>query len=231
MAWLTDEELKERFGDSADDIGQYYSVALAKLNALTCNAVNVESNADVTAVVGGDGLTVQLPDWFTSVSKVATSDGQTINADMWTFNATTSDDSLKASDETKYGSTLRLADERNTGEVLTVSGHHGFTALPAELKNVMMALMNAYKNRADGSDRIKSKSIEDVSVSQDSTSAQTPESVAMETSQPLVDKWSLCTDKYHIGALGYPSQHWQPPYYIGSEDRLGGNHHAIGSVL
>lgn len=231
MAWLTADDLKTRFGDSIGDIERYYPVAFAKLNALTCNAINIESNADATGVVGGDGVTVRLPDWYTSVSKVTTSDGKTINPDMWTFTATTSDDTISADDETKYGNTLMLADERNTGEMLTVSGHHGFATLPMELKNVIMSLMAAYQNRADGTDRIKSKSIEDVSVSQDSQSAQTPESIAMETGQPLVDKWSLCTDKYYLGELGYPSKKWNPPYYVGSEERLGGNHHVIGSVL
>lgn len=231
MAWIEQDELTKRFGDSADSIAQYYPIAVAKLNALTCNALTDRSTSDTTGIVDGDGMTVRLSAWFTSVTQIATSSGKVIDKSLWSFNPNVTSDNLNDEDNEQFGNIIKLSTEYNTGEVFTVSGEHGFQPLPEELKNVLMALMSAYQNRADGTDQITSKSIEDVSVSQDSRSAETPESIALETNQPLVDKWSLCVDKYHIGTLSYPSKRWEPPYYIGSEERSGGSQHAIGHVM
>lgn len=233
MAWLTKEEIQDRFPDTSAEIEQYYPAALSKLNEMTCNALIDESTTDSTGVVGGDGLTVSLPGWFSEITAVAGSDGKPLRPDMWQFDPTNKDESVNASSNIRYGKKLTLLDERNTGEVLTISGTYGFRTLPDELKNVLYAIMSAYMSRANGEDGVTNKSIEDVTVSQDSKSDRTPEAIAMDTQFPIANKWTVCEDKHSLGDLAFPKKRYQRPYYVGAEEaEWGGVYpYAIGNAL
>lgn len=232
--WMEQSDVTKYLGDNQDPqtiIDKFYGVALAKLNELTCNALVPEGNATRPAIVQGDGTTLKLEAWYSGVTRVVTADGKELPHELWAFTPTVGVTGPDGRMGTTYGSTVELKEEFSTGDVMSVDGTYGFVDLPSTLKHALLAFMGAYMSRESGQDTIRSKSIEDVSVSTESRTDRTPEEIALETQQPTVDLWSLCDDKYNLGELSFPTKITRYPYYYGYEDRnMGGGQNAIGNV-
>lgn len=237
MDWITTSDVDNYFqGQSINSqslLDKYFSTALLKLNQLTCNALVPFHDGTVTGIVAGDGVTVNLPAWFTDVYSVSTQDGEELSEDMWSFNRNTQEIGPNGPTGSQYGKTIMLKTEYNTGDTLSVGGSYGFDSLPVAIRNAIIALMGAYSSRESGDDYVKSKSIEDVHVSADVPTDKDPTTMILETQQSVVEYWSLCPDKNNLGSLAYPKKKCRPPYFLGSEERhylrRGGNH-VIGSV-
>lgn len=237
MEWITTSAVDNYFqGQSVNSqnlIDKYITRAILKLNELTCNALAPFQDGTVTGIVAGDGMTLNLPAWFTSVDSVSTQEGEELSEDMWSFTPTTQEIGPDGLTGSRYGKTILLKTEYNTGDTLSVEGSYGFDYLPVAIQNAIIALMGAYDSRESGNDYIKSKSIEDVHVSADVPTDKDPTAMILETQQSVVDYWSLCPDKNNLGSLAYPRKKCRPPYFLGSEERhylrRGGNH-VVGSV-
>lgn len=208
-------------------LDKYFSEAVQSVNAMTCGALTPETTGSVSCSVADDGLTVKLPKWFSQVSSVSDSSGRQLE---FTFTPSVYDISPHDGEDPKYGNELRLKTKAENEAIMTVSGIYGFNAIPSTLKHLIAGLMGAYDGRQSGEDAIKSKSIEDVSVTSDTKTGQTPEQVVMDSQSGTVDKWSLCDDKYRLGTLAYPDKRPSYPYYVNPADLGGGSNVSIGSV-
>lgn len=212
-----------------DQVGEtiyarWKDAALADLANIICQKALFQMTDDYVGIVVGDGLHVALLAWYSAVTNVQTNDGVAldfhVNYDMsdgWT-------------PETKYANCLTIAQCLNVGTAITVTGTHGFAKLPAPLSSVLAALIEADHNVLEQTDRITSKSIEDVSVSY-ATINETAMERALTPYRSLISQWSLCRNGVQTGGiLSMPRKHCNPPWWLNQHDYVGGDY-AYGNAL
>ena len=212
-----------------DQVGEtiyarWKDAALADLANIICQKDLSQLTDDYVGIIVGDGRHIALPAWYSDVTNVQTTDGVTLdfheNYDM--------SDGWKP--ETKYANYLTIAQCLNVGTAVTVTGTHGFAKLPAPLSSVLAAVIETDQNVIEQTDRITSKSIEDVSVSY-ATINETAMERALTPYQSLINQWSLCRKGVRTGGiLSMPRKHQQLPWWLNAQDSIGGDY-AYGNAL
>lgn len=203
---------------------RWKDAALADLANIICQKDLFPITDDYVGIVVGDGRHIALPAWYSDVTNVQTTDGVKldfhVNYDMsdgWT-------------PETKYANCLTIAQRLNVGTAVTVTGTHGFAKLPAPLSSVLAAVIEADQSVLEQTDRITSKSIEDVSVSY-GTINQTALERAITPYRSLISQWSLCRNGGDSGGiLSMPRKHCNLPWWLNPQDYVGGDY-AYGNAL
>lgn len=203
---------------------RWKDAALADLANILCQKALSQLTDDYGGIVVGDGRHVALLAWYSEVSNVQTIDGvkldYQVNYDMgdgWT-------------PETKYANCLTIDESLNVGTAVTVTGTHGFAKLPAPLSSVLAAIIEADQNVLDQTDRITSKSIEDVSVGY-ATIAETAMERALTPYRSLISQWSLCRNCGDSGGiLSMPRKHHNLPWWLNAQDYVGGDY-AYGNAM
>nr|UWD63565.1 MAG: Protein of unknown function (DUF3199) [Bacteriophage sp.] len=193
--------------------------ALADLANMLCIRDLSQSTTDMTGIVSDDGRHVHLPAWYSEVTSVKSTYGHSLE---YTIEYTKPDG---CTPETKYTNTLTLNTTYLPGMPVTITGTHGFNRLPKPLTGILTAIIQADQSMADQTDRITSKSIEDVSVSY-ATSTQTTLEHALTPYKALLDQWSLCHAANTGGILSMPSPHHDLPWWMNEQD-LGAANYAI----
>ena len=203
---------------------RWKDAALADLANIICQKALFQTTDDSVGIVVGEGHHVALLSWYSDVTNVQTTDGVKldfhVNYDMsdgWT-------------PETKYANCLTIAERLTVGTAVTVTGTHGFAKLPAPLSSVLAAVIEADQSVLEQTDRITSKSIEDVSVSYATVNETTMER-ALTPYRSLINQWSLCRNGGDSGGiLSMPRKHHQLPWWLNAQDYVGGDY-AYGSAL
>lgn len=212
-----------------DQVGEatysrWKDAALADLANIICQKALFQITDNYVGIIVGDGQHVALLEWYSEVTNVQTTDGVNldfhVNYDMgdgWT-------------PETKYTNCITITERLNVGTVVTVTGTHGFAKLPAPLSSVLAAVIEADQNILDQTDRITSKSIEDVSVGY-ATITETAMERALTPYQSLISQWSLCQNGGQTGGiLSMPRKHHNLPWWLNAQDYMGGDY-AYGNVM
>lgn len=203
---------------------RWKDAALADLANIICQKDLFPITDDCVGIVVGDGRHIALLAWYSDVTNVQTTDGVMldfhVNYDMgdgWT-------------PETKYANCLTITQRLNVGTAVTVTGTHGFAKLPAPLSSVLAAVIEVDQNVLEQTDRITSKSIEDVSVSY-ATINETAMERALTPYQSLISQWSLCRNGGDSGGiLSLPRKHCNLPWWLNAQDYMGGDY-AYGNAL
>lgn len=215
---IIDDTIITQVGETA--YATWKDAALADLTNMLCMATLDIAVTGKTGVVGDDGSTLYFPSWYSEVWSVKTIDGTPFNYKI-DYNK---DDGLNPS--TKYANIATLASTYPAGTKAIISGRHGFERLPKPLTGILAAIIQADQSMADQTDRITSKSIEDVSVTY-STSTQTTLERALTPYKALIDSWSLCPIRPDTGGiLSMPTPHHDLPWWMNEQD-LGSNDYAI----
>lgn len=214
---IIDDTIITQVGETA--YTTWKDAALADLANMLCMPTLDETTDSLTCLVGDDGRHVHLPSWYSKVTDVKSTYGHSLDH---TIDYTKSDG---CTPETKYANTLTLNTPYLPGMAVTVTGTHGFARLPKPLTGILSAIIQADQSMADQTDRITSKSIEDVSVSY-ATSTQTTLEHALTPYLALLNQWSLCHATNSGGILSMPTPHHDLPWWINEQD-LGGDDHAI----
>lgn len=217
-----DASVIDQVGEAA--YSRWKDAALADLANIICQKALFQITDDYVGIIVGDGQHVALLEWYSDVTNVQTPDGVNldfhVNYDMgdgWT-------------PETKYTNCITITERLNVGTVVTVTGTHGFAKLPAPLSSVLAAIIEADQNILDQTDRITSKSIEDVSVGY-ATITGTAMERALTPYQSLISQWSLCRNGGQTGGiLSMPRKHHQLPWWLNAQDYVGGDY-AYGNAL
>lgn len=217
-----DASVINQVGDAT--YARWKDAALADLANILCQKALSQLTDNYIGIIVGDGRHVALLAWYSEVTNVQTTDGVTldfhVNYDMgdgWT-------------PETKYANYLTIAQRLNVGTAVTVTGTHGFAKLPAPLSSVLAAVIEAGQNVLEQTDRITSKSIEDVSVSY-ATINETAMERALTPYQSLINQWSLCRNGVQTGGiLSMPRKHHQLPWWLNAQDYMGGDY-VYGNAL
>lgn len=217
-----DASVINQVGDAT--YARWKDAALADLANILCQKTLSQLTDDYVGIVVGDGRHVALLAWYSEVANVQTTDGVKldfhVNYDMG--------DGWKP--ETKYANCLTIDESLNVGTAVTVTGTHGFAKLPSPLSSVLAAIIEADQNVLDQTDRITSKSIEDVSVSY-ATSNETAMERALTPYQSLINQWSLCRNGTQTGGiLSMPRKHHTLPWWLNAQDYMGGNY-AYGNAM
>lgn len=212
-----------------DQVGEtiyarWKAAALADLANIICQKDLFPITDDYVGIVVGDGRHIALLAWYSDVTNVQTADGVKLAfhvsydmGDGWT-------------PETKYANCLTIAERLNVGTAITVTGTHGFAKLPAPLSSVLAAVIEADQNVLEQTDRITSKSIEDVSVSY-ATINETAMERALTPYRSLISQWSLCRNGGSSGGiLSMPRKHCNLPWWLNPQDYVGGDY-AYGNAL
>lgn len=212
-----------------DQVGEtvyarWKDAALADLANIICQKDLFPITDDYVGIVVGNGRHVALLAWYSAVTNVQTTDGVKLDfhvnyemGDGWT-------------PETKYANCLTIAERLNVGTAVTVTGTHGFAKLPAPLSSVLAAVIEADQNILEQTDRITSKSIEDVSVSY-ATINETARERALTPYRSLVNQWSLCRNGGDSGGiLSLLCKHHNLPWWLNPQDYMGGDY-AYGNAL
>lgn len=215
---IIDESIRDKVGETAYDT--WKDAALADLANLLCMSQFEQAITDMTGTVSQDGTHIYLPSWYSEIWSIQTTDGTPIKYTV-TYNK---NDGL--SPATQYAHTATLTRAYPAGAKVVISGRYGFKQLPAPLANILTAIIQADQSMADQTDRITSKSIEDVSVSY-ATSTQTTLEHALTPYKALLDQWSLCPIRPDTGGiLSMPTPHHDLPWWMNEQD-LGSNDYAI----
>lgn len=217
-----DANVINQVGDAT--YARWKDAALADLANILCQKALSQLTDDYIGIIVGDGRHVALLAWYSEVTNVQTTDGVTldfhVNYDMgdgWT-------------PETKYANYLTIAQRLNVGTAVTVTGTHGFAKLPAPLSSVLAAVIEADQNVLEQTDRITSKSIEDVSVSY-ATMNETAMERALTPYRSLINQWSLCRSGGDSGGiLSMPRKHCNLPWWLNPQDYVGGDY-VYGNAL
>lgn len=211
-----DDTIRDKVGETVSDT--WKDAALADLANLLCMSQLSQSTTDLTGFVSDDGKHVILPSWYSTVTDVKSTYGNSLE---YTIEYSQSD---ALTPETKYARTLTLATPYLPGIALTINGIHGFARLPKPLNGILTAIIQADQSMADRSDSITSKSIEDVSVSY-ATSTQTTLEHALTPYKALLDTWKLCSSSPDTGGLlSMPTPHQDLPWWVNEQDYRGGNY-------
>lgn len=214
---IIDDTIRDKVGETAYDT--WKDAASADLANMLCMPDLSQSTTDMTGIISDDGKHVNLPSWYSEVTDVKSTYGHSLE---YTIDYAKSDG---CTPETKYTNTLTLNTPYLPGMPVTITGTHGFTRLPKPLTGILTAIIQADQSMADQTDRITSKSIEDVSVSY-ATSTQTTLEHALTPYKALLDQWSLCHAANTGGILSMPTPHHDLPWWMNEQD-LGSNDYAI----
>lgn len=214
---IIDDTIPAKVG--TDTYEAWKDAALADLANMLCINDMSQSTADMTGIVSDDGKHVILPAWYSEVTNVESTYGHSLE---YTIEYTKPDG---CTPETKYANTLTLTPPYLPGMPVTITGTHGFARLPKPLTGILTAIIQADQSIADQTDRVTSKSIEDVSVTY-ATSTQTTLEHALTPYLALINQWSLCHATNTGGLLSMPTPHHDLPWWMNEQD-LGGNDYAI----
>lgn len=214
---IIDDTIPAKVGPDVYDT--WKDAALADLANILCMSQLDETTDSQTGIVSDDGKHVILPAWYSEVTSVRSTYDTSLE---YTIEYTKSDG---LAPETKYANSLTLTTPYLPGMAVTITGTHGFHQLPAPLAAILTAIIQADQSMADQTDRITSKSIEDVSVSY-ATSTQTPLEHALTPYKALLDQWSLCHAANTGGILSMPTPHHDLPWWMNEQD-LGAANYAI----
>lgn len=214
---IIDDTIITQVGKTAYDT--WKDAALADLADMLCMHPLTQSADTLTCLVSDDGKHVILPAWYSDVTDVKSTYGNSLE---YTINYTQPDGWTP---ETKYANTLTLDTPYLPGMPVTVTGTHGFNRLPKPLTGILTAIIQADQSMADQTDRITSKSIEDVSVTY-ATTTQTTLEHAITPYLALLNQWGLCHATNSGGLLSMPTPHHDLPWWMNEQD-LGGNDYAI----
>lgn len=214
---IIDDTIPAKVGTDTYDV--WKDPALADLANMLCMTDLSQSTSDMTGIVSNDGKHVTLPSWYSEVTDVRSTYGHSLE---YTIDYAKSDGWTP---ETKYANALTLTTPCLPGMPVTVTGTHGFTRLPKPLSGILTAIIQADQTTIDQTDRITSKSIEDVSVSY-AASTQTTLERALTPYLALLNQWSLCHATNSGGLLSMPTPHHDLPWWMNEQD-LGGNDYAI----
>nr|UVY58166.1 MAG: Protein of unknown function (DUF3199) [Bacteriophage sp.] len=214
---IIDDTIITQVGETA--YATWKDAALADLANMLCMDPLTQSTDTITCLVSDDGKHVHLPAWYSEVTNVQSTYGHSLEyiidytqSDGWT-------------PETKYAKTLTLTTPYLPGMPVTITGTHGFTRLPKPLSGILTAIIQADQTTVDQTDRITSKSIEDVNVTY-ATSTQTTLEHALTPYLALINQWGLCHTANTGGILSMPTPHHDLPWWINKQD-LGSNDYAI----
>ena len=217
-----DTSVIDQVGDAA--YARWKDAALADLANILCIKALFQTTDDYVGIVVGDGRHVALLSWYSDVTNVQTTDGTKLD---YRVNYEQSDGWMP---ETKYANMLTIAQQLPVGMAVTVTGTHGFAKLPAPLDGVLVAVINADQSILEQTDRITSKSIEDVSVSYATVNETTMER-ALTPYRSLINTWSLCRNGTETGGiLSMPRKHHNLPWWLNAQDYFGGDY-AYGNAL
>lgn len=214
---IIDDTIITQVGETA--YTAWKNPALADLANMLCMPTLDETTDTLTCLVSDDGRHVHLPSWYSEVTDVESTYGHSLE---YTINYAKPDG---CTPETKYANTLTLTTTYLPGMPVTITGTHGFKRLPKPLSGILTAIIQADQSMADQSDRITSKSIEDVSVSY-ATTTQTTLEHALTPYLSLINQWSLCHATNSGGLLSLPTPYHDLPWWMNEQD-LGGNDYAI----
>lgn len=214
---IIDDNIRDKTGETAYDT--WKDAALADLTNMLCMNPLDQSTDTITCPVSDDGRHVHLPSWYSEVTDVQSTYGNSLDH---TIDYTQSDGWTP---ETKYAKTLTLTTPYLPGMPVTITGTHGFTRLPKPLSGILTAIIQADQTTIDQTDRVTSKSIEDVSVTY-ATSTQTTLEHALTPYLALLNQWSLCHATNTGGILSMPTPHHDLPWWMNEQD-LGSNDYAI----
>lgn len=217
-----DASVIDQVGEAA--YSRWKDAALADLANIICQKDLFPITDDYVGIVVGDGRHIALLAWYSDVTNVQTIDGVKldfrVNYDM----------SDGWAPETKYANCLTIAQRLNVGTAITVTGTHGFAKLPAPLSSVLAAVIEVDQNVLEQTDRITSKSIEDVSVSY-ATMNETATERALTQYRSLINQWSLCRNGGDSGGiLSMPRKHCNLPWWLNPQDYVEGDY-AYGNAL
>lgn len=211
-----DDTIRNQVGDTIYDT--WKDAALADLADMLCMSQFDETTDTQTGIVSDDGKRVLLPSWYSEVTDVESTYGNSLE---YTIEYTKPDG---LTPETKYTKVLTLATPYLPGMAVTITGTHGFSQLPAPLTPILVAIIQADQSIVDKTDRITSKKIEDVSVSYATSTQPTVERV-ITPYKALLATWKLCpTDPDFGGSLSMPTPHHDLPWWINTQDYLGGDY-------
>lgn len=214
---IIDDSIPTRVGTTTYDT--WKDAALADLANILCMNPLDQSTDTITYPVSDDGRHVHLPAWYSTVTDIRSTYGNNLE---YTIDYTQSDGWTP---ETKYAKTLTLTTPYLPGMPITITGTHGFNRLPKPLSGILTAIIQADQTTVDQSDRVTSKSIEDVSVTY-ATNTQTTLEHALTPYKALLDQWSLCHTANTGGILSMPTPHHDLPWWMNEQD-LGAANHAI----
>lgn len=214
---IIDDAIQTKIG--TDIYETWKDAALSDLANMLCMPTLDETTDTMTCLVSDDGKHVSLPSWYSEVTDVRSTYGNRLE---YTIDYTRSDNWTP---ETKYAKTLTLTTPYLPGMPVSVIGTHGFNRLPKPLSNVLTAIIQADQSIADQTDRVTSKSIEDVSVSY-ATTTQTTLERALTPYLALINQWNLCPATNSGGLLSMPTPHHDLPWWTNEQD-LGSNDYAI----
>nr|UVM84428.1 MAG: protein of unknown function DUF3199 [Bacteriophage sp.] len=213
---IIDDTIRNQVGDTVYDT--WKDAALATLSEMLCMSDFEQTITDMTGVVSQDGKHVRLPSWYSEIWSAKTTNNTPIKYKI------TYDKNDGLSPSTLYTKTLNIDSEYPAGTEIIISGRHGFKKLPAPLANILAAIIQADQSMADQSDRITGKKIEDVSVSY-AASTQTTLERAITPYKALIDSWTLCLIQPDTGGiLDMPTPHHDLPWWINTQDYLGGDY-------
>mgnify|MGYP006928098496 FL=1 len=192
--------------------------ALADLASMLCMNQLSQSTTDLTGFVSDDGKHVILPSWYSTVTDVKSTYGNSLE---YTIEYSQSD---ALTPETKYAKTLTLATPYLPGMALAITGIHGFAKLPKPLVGILTAIIQADQSISDRTDDIASKKIEDVSVSY-ATRTQATLEHAITPYKALLATWKLCPANPDDGGLiSMPAPHYDLPWWANEQDYRGGDY-------
>ena len=214
---IIDDTIITQVGETA--YMTWKDAALADLANMLCMPDLSQSTTDMTGIVSDDGKHVTLPAWYSEVTDVKSTYGHSLE---YTIEYPKSDG---CTPETKYANTLTLTTPYLPGMPVTITGTHGFNRLPKPLSGILTAIIQADQTTVDQTDRITSKSIEDVSVTY-ATNTQTTLEHALTPYLALLNQWSLCHTANTSGLLSMPTPHHDLPWWMNEQD-LGATDYAI----
>lgn len=213
---IIDDTIRSQVGETVYDT--WKDAALADLSTMLCMGQLPQSTTDLTGFVGDDGKHVILPSWYSEVTDVKSTYGNSLE---YTIEYTQPDG---LTPETKYAKTLTLATPYLPGTAVTVTGTHGFAKLPKPLSGILTAIIRADQSMSDRTDDITSKKIEDVSVSY-ATNTQATLEHAITPYKALLATWKLCsTNPDDGGLLSMPTPHYDLPWWANEQDYRGGDY-------
>lgn len=219
---IIDDTIITQVGETVYDT--WKDAALADLANMLCMSQLSQSTTDLTGFVSDDGKHVILPSWYSAVTDVKSTYGNSLE---YTIEYHQSD---ALTPETKYAKTLTLATPYLPGMALTITGIHGFAKLPKSLGGILTAIIQADQSMSDRTDDITSKKIEDVSVSY-ATRTQTTLEHAITPYKALLAMWRLCpADPDSGGLLSMPAPHYDLPWWANEQDHRGGDY-AYGTAM
>lgn len=213
---IIDDTVITQVGETA--YTTWKDAALADLANMLCMNDLSQSTTDMTGIVSDDGRHILLPSWYSTVTKVESTYGNSLgfSADYGRTDGLTP--------ETKYTNVLTLATPYLPGMAVTVTGTHGFAKLPKPLSGILTAIIQADQSTIDRTDDITSKKIEDVSVSY-ATRTQATLEHALTPYKALLATWKLCpTDPDNGGLLSMPAPHYDLPWWANEQDYRGGDY-------